>query len=111
MSCLSSKERAAYTLSNVPSGTRLSMFTSASPPENGPQTAVGNADERSNALFGSSRMIDLRAFVAALDWSDPEAAALLDAFAARFGPADDATLVIHGGAETEVAAAADALGA
>ncbi len=80
-------------------------------PESAAQTAVPNADDRSNALFRSSCMIDLRAFVAALDWSDPDAAALLAAFAARFGAADDATLVIHGGAEPEVVAAADALGA
>ena len=55
-------------------------------------------------------MIDLRAFAAALDWRDPEAEALLQAFAGRFGAADDATLVIHGGPEAEVAAAAAAIG-
>jgi SAM-dependent methyltransferase len=55
-------------------------------------------------------VIDLRAFAAALDWRDPEAGALLQAFAGRFGAADDATLVIHGGAEADVIAAADALG-
>ena len=55
-------------------------------------------------------MIDVRAFTAALDWRDPDAAALLDAFAGRFGAADDATLVIHGGAESDVSPAAAALG-
>ena len=54
--------------------------------------------------------IELRTFAAALDWRDPDAGALLQAFAGRFGAADDATLVIHAGAEADVSAAAEALG-
>jgi len=53
---------------------------------------------------------DLRAFAAALDWQEPDAAGLLRGFSDRFGPDDDATLVIHSGTESEVEPAAAALG-
>jgi hypothetical protein len=54
---------------------------------------------------------DLRAFAAALDWRERDAAELLRGFADRFGPDDDATLVIHSGARWQVEPAAEALGA
>jgi SAM-dependent methyltransferase len=51
-----------------------------------------------------------RGFVATLDWRDPGAPSLLRDFGAAFAASDDATLVIHGGAEAEVGPAAAALG-
>lgn len=52
----------------------------------------------------------VRGFVATLDWRDPDAETLLREFGAEFSADDDATLVIHGGEEPEVAPAAAALG-
>jgi SAM-dependent methyltransferase len=49
-------------------------------------------------------------FTAALDWRSPEAAGLLREYADRFGPDEDATLLIHGGAAEDVGPAAAALG-
>jgi SAM-dependent methyltransferase len=49
-------------------------------------------------------------FIAALDWRELEAPALLRGYAGRFSPADDATLLIHGGTAETVGPAAAALG-
>jgi SAM-dependent methyltransferase len=49
-------------------------------------------------------------FVAALDWRVRDAAGLLHDYAGRFGPDDDATLLIHGGSAADVAPVAAALG-
>jgi SAM-dependent methyltransferase len=72
----------------------------------GPETPIQGPMTQPADHGGSA----LRGFVATLDWGDPDAASLLRDYGAAFGQHDDATLVIHGGEEAQVAPAAEALG-